>query len=208
MAPSPDPEAAAAARARAHALVAETMAEIIAFWGFKASTGRIWSLLFLSPEPLPADVIEARTGLSAGAVSMGLAELLQWGIVERAAPRPGTGENARKKLYTAETDVWGVVRRVIRERELRLVGRAVQRFTEAAAALEATREDPETAFMLGRIQGLLSLTSIGYRLVESFATSGMFTLDPIRGALHGLGLGSGSSNDPDHRAPGGRSDGQ
>ena len=179
---APSSESPAEARARAHALVAETMAEIIAFWGFKASTGRIWSQLYLSPEPLPADEIEARTGLSAGAVSMGLAELLQWGIVERAP-----SGNARKKLYTAVTDVWGVVRRVIRERELRLVGRAVERFTEAAALLRPHAADPETAFMLGRIGGLLTLATIGYRLVESFAASGLFTLDPIRDALRGEG---------------------
>jgi len=171
------------ARQRAVDLAAETMGELIAFWGFKASMGRIWTLLYLSPQPLPADEIAARTQLSTGAVSMALTELQQWGIAERAVQA-----GARKRHYKAETDVWGIVRRIIRQRELRLVGRSVARFTEAVEVLEerlaCDPDDAEAAFMLHRLQGLLSLSRIGYRLVESFAEFGMFTLDPIRGALN------------------------
>ncbi len=170
-------------RQRAIDLAAETMGELMAFWGFKASMGRIWTLLYLSSRPLPADVIAERTRLSTGAVSMALAELQQWGIAERAM-LPGE----RKRHYRAETDVWGIVRRIVRERELRLVGRSVQRFTEAVQILEQSLseypDDHEAAFMVRRLQGLLSLARIGYRLVESFAEVGLFTLDPIRGALN------------------------
>ncbi|MEZ4235432.1 MAG: MarR family transcriptional regulator [Myxococcota bacterium] len=169
-------------RQRAVDLAAETMGELIAFWGFKASMGRIWTLLYLSPDPLPADVIAERTQLSAGAVSMALAELQQWGIVDRAV-QPGD----RKRHFRAETDVWGIVRRVVRERELRLVGRSVQRFTEAVRLLEGSLsrhpDDAEAAFMLGRLRGLLGLAQIGYGLVEGFAEAGRFTLDPIRNVL-------------------------
>ncbi|MEO0601636.1 MAG: hypothetical protein AAF211_09375, partial [Myxococcota bacterium] len=86
------------------------------------------------------------------------------------------------------TDVWGIVRRIIRQRELRLVGRSVARFEEAVAVLEELLaddpDDAEASFMLRRLQGLLGLARIGYQLVESFAEFGMFTLDPIRGALN------------------------
>jgi DNA-binding transcriptional regulator GbsR (MarR family) len=169
-------------RQRAIDLAAETMAELIEFWGFKGSMGRIWTLLYLSPEPLPADVIAERTGLSAGAVSMAIADLLQWGIVDRA-----TAPSERKRFYEAETDVWAIVKRVVRERELRLVARAVQRFGQAVTVLEAALaehpDDPELTFMIGRLKGLLGLTRIGHDLVASFAERGLFTLDPIRGVL-------------------------
>ena len=170
------------ARQRAVDLAAETMGELMAFWGFKASMGRIWTLLYLSPEPLPADEIATRTQLSAGAVSMALAELQQWGIVDRAVQ---AGE--RKRHFKAETDVWGIVRRIVRARELRLVGRSVQRFAEAVDLLEenlrAHPDDAEAAFMVTRLRGLLGLARIGYRLVESFAEAGMFTLEPVKNAL-------------------------
>jgi HTH-type transcriptional regulator, glycine betaine synthesis regulator len=170
------------AKARAIGLAAETMGELISFWGFKASMGRIWTLLYLSPLPLPADEIAERTGLSGGAVSMALQDLKQWGIVARASA-PGK----RKRHYEAETDVWAIVRRIIRERELRLVGRAVERFTAAVREVEQAQlehpDDEELQFMLVRLQDLLKLTRIGYRLVEGFAEVGRFSLDPIRGAL-------------------------
>ena len=174
------------ARQRAVGLAADTMGEIVAFWGFKASMGRIWTLLYLSSDPLPADVIAKRTQLSAGAVSMALHDLLQWGIADRAMV-PG----ARKRHYRAETDVWAIVRRIIRQRELRLVGRAVERFSEAVRVLEDSLGnhpgDPSTQFMLQRLRGLLQLARIGYKLVEGFADVGTFTLDPIRGALSYFG---------------------
>jgi HTH-type transcriptional regulator, glycine betaine synthesis regulator len=176
------PNARDQARQEAVDLAAETMGELIAFWGFKASMGRIWTVLYLSPNPLTADAIAERTGLSAGAVSMGLADLKQWGVVDRATV-PGD----RKRHFRAETDVWGIVRRIFRERELRLVGRAMHRFEEASArirtALESNPDDEELRFILGRLQGLWSLASIGYRMVETFAEIGTMSLAPIRDAL-------------------------
>jgi DNA-binding transcriptional regulator GbsR (MarR family) len=179
MTSTPDP------RQRAIDLAGETMAEVIEFWGFKGSMGRIWTLLYLSRRPMSADEISDRTGLSTGAVSMALTEMLQWGIIERAAVPID-----RKKHYQAETDVWAMVRRIVQDRELRLVARAVQRFEAAVAVLEEALVenpgDPEILFMLERLNGLLALTRTGYSLVESFAAVGWFSLDPIRGALSRL----------------------
>lgn len=176
------PNARDQARQEAVDLAAETMGELIAFWGFKASMGRIWTVLYLAPDPLTADDIAQRTGLSSGAVSMGLADLKQWGVVDRAMV-PGD----RKRHFRAETDVWGIVRRIFRERELRLVGRAMQRFEKASArireAIADNPDDEELRFILGRLQGLGALASIGYRMVETFAEVGTMSLAPIRDAL-------------------------
>ena len=171
------------ARREAIALASETMGELIAFWGFKASMGRIWTLLYLSSAPLSADDIAELTRLSTGAVSMGLAELTQWGLVSRDVLTVD-----RRKHYQAETDIWAILRRIIRERELRLVGRAVDRFSRAVELLEqALRDDPgdaEVAFMLKRLRGLLDLARLGYSLVEKLAEFGQFSLLPIRDMLH------------------------
>ena len=166
-------------RQRAIEIAGATMGELVAFWGFKSSMGKIWTLLYLSTNPLDAEAIASRTGLSAGAVSMGLSDLQQWGIAERAVV-PG----ARKRHYQAETDVWGIVRRIFRERELRLIGRARERFAEAIALLDEIEEpDADDLHALKRLRGLLTLAGIGYALVEQFAKVGLFTLEPIRGAL-------------------------
>jgi DNA-binding transcriptional regulator GbsR (MarR family) len=168
-----------AKRDRAIDIAAATMADLMDFWGFKSSMGRIWTLLYLSRRPLPADEISTRTGLSSGAVSMGLAELQQWGIAEKAVV---SGE--RKRHYQAETDVWGIVRRIFRERELRLIDKAKRRFKEAADLLESIEDpDEDDLHALKRLRGLQKLATIGYSLVETFGKVGMFTLEPIRGAL-------------------------
>lgn len=170
------------ARKKAIALAADTMAELVDFWGFKSSMGRIWTVLYLSPDPLTADAIAEETRLSAGAVSMALAELMQWGLVSR-----DLHASDRKRHYRAETDVWAIVRRIIREREMRLVGRAVERFGLAVAVLEeAQRADPsdrDVSFMLERLRGLLELARMGHTLVETLAEVGQFSLLPIRGML-------------------------
>jgi len=171
---------------RAIDLAADTMSEIIAFWGFKGSTGRIWTLLYLSSRPLHADDIATKTHLSGGAVSMALSELLHWKLIRRASL-----PEQRKRHYEAATDIWAIVRRIIRERELRLVAHAIERFTEAVNLLEQAKQNPDATpdidFMLGRLRGLLKLSKTGYRLVETFADIGQFSLDPIRGLLSYLG---------------------
>ena len=166
-------------RQRAIQIAGATMADLVSFWGFKSSTGKIWTLLYLSTEPLPADEIAEQTGLSTGAVSMGLAELRRWGVADRAVI-----SGVRKRHYRAETDIWGVVRRIFRERELRLVGKARAHFQEAIDLLEAVEEPTEEDLhALERLRGLLGLANLGYSMIETFARVGMLSLEPIRGAL-------------------------
>lgn len=166
-------------RQRAIQIAGAMMGDLVAFWGFKNSTGKIWTLMYCSTGPLSADEIADRTGLSTGAVSMGLAELQRWGVADRAV-LPGV----RKRHYRAETDIWGVVRRIFRERELRLVAKARDRFQEAIELLESI-EDPteEDLHALARLRGLLGLATVGYSMIETFARVGTLTLDPIRGVL-------------------------
>ena len=67
------------------------------------------------------------------------------------------------------------------------MGRAVERFEEAKALLEAEAaahpDDASLPQVLERLQGLLVLARTGYQLIERFAEVGDFTLQPIRGTL-------------------------
>jgi DNA-binding transcriptional regulator GbsR (MarR family) len=169
-------------KSEAVALVAETMGELVEFWGFKSSMGKLWATLYLTESPLTADELALITGLSTGAVSMGLADLSQWDLVARV-PVPGE----RKRYYRAHTDVIDVIRRIFRERELRLVGRAIERFQHASDLLvKAAKDNPEDAeiqFASRRVRGLLALARTGYKLIETLAEMGSLTLKPIRNTL-------------------------
>lgn len=174
----------AAARDRAVALVAEAIGEIIGFWNFKPSMGRVWTVLYLSPDALDAEQIEVRTGLSAGMVSTSLNELLQWGVVRR---HPAPGE--RRRLFVAETDIWMLVARVFRERELRLVVRAVEQLEAALVILdrEGRGTDPKSVhqsrFLHTRVSKILELARTGQRLIDRFSRTGSANLRPLRDVL-------------------------
>jgi hypothetical protein len=155
----------------------------MAFWNFKPSMGRVWSVLYLSRESLSAEQIEEATGLSTGAVSMTIQELLQWGVVKKAL---ATGE--RRRRFEAETDIAGLVTRVFRERELRLVDQSIARLEEALGLLDAgVGANPgrliENRFLAGRVRSLLDLARAGRRILDGLVRAGAVDLSSIRGAL-------------------------
>ncbi len=186
--PTPAPNAAEA-HAQAIAVVAEAIGEVMRFWNFKPSMGRIWTVLYLSQEPLDAEEIERMSGLSAGNVSMTLHDLAQWGVVQRAASS-GTG-TAKRRMYEAETDIWKLVGRVFRDRELRLVDQTIVQLQAALSTLEEHGKSSSATdmmrgrFLVTRVERLLSLARIGRRIVSHLATTGNADLAPLREVLRG-----------------------
>ncbi len=181
-----DPGGPAAAQEQALALVADAIGEVMRFWNFKPSMGRIWTVLYLSPEPLDAEEIERLSGLSAGNVSMSLQELAHWGVVQRAAP----GNAApKRRVYEAETDIWKLVGRVFRDRELRLVDQTIAQLERALGVLNtrgmssSPTEMLRGRFLATRVDRLLRLARVGRRIVAQFASTGNADLTPLREVL-------------------------
>ncbi len=114
--------------------VAETVGRLMHFWGFKRPMGRLWTVLYLSPAPLTAPELAERLAMSAGGVSMALAELERWGAVRRTS-QAGT----RREFFEAEPDIWKMVRRVLQERELALVSEFRETLRAAESAVDSAR---------------------------------------------------------------------
>ena len=78
--------------------VAEAVGQLMEFWGFKRQMGRLWTVLFLSPDPLDVAALAERLQMSTSAVSLSLAEL-SWAVelgcvhLERAASRDESEED-------------------------------------------------------------------------------------------------------------------
>jgi len=106
--------------------VAEAIGRLMHFWGFKRPMGRAWAFLYLHPTPLTATDLAQGLKMSAGAVSMALAELEKWGAVHRSW-MPGD----RRDFFSAETDIWQLVQRVMRQRELLLIREFTQALEQA-----------------------------------------------------------------------------
>ncbi len=118
--------------------VADAIGRIMAFWGFRKNLGRIWALLYLSPDPLTAAELCEQLQLSTGSVSMALNELQRWGAVHK---RFVTGD--RRDHYEAEADIWGTVSRVMQQREVQQIALALDAFGTAEDALGKEVVDAE-----------------------------------------------------------------
>jgi DNA-binding transcriptional regulator GbsR (MarR family) len=181
----PDPLAAGtlgtmATREEERALVhevADAVGALMEFWGFKRVMGRLWSVLYLTGEPLSAAELCERLALSTGAVSMTLADLERWGVVRRSR-KPGD----RREYFEAETDVWKMVSRVLRERELSQIERALEVFDRARERLLRAippGEQARVSRMTERIAHLADLARVGRGLLTAMVQQHKVDLAPL-----------------------------
>ena len=83
-------------------------------WGINRTMAQIHALLLISPDPLTQDDIMEVLNISRGNTNMNIRELINWGLVERVLL---TGE--RKEYFSAEKDIWKVVKQIVKERKKR-----------------------------------------------------------------------------------------
>lgn len=83
-------------------------------WGINRTMAQIHALLLVSPDPLTQDDMMTELNISRGNTNMNIRELINWGLVERVI-LPGE----RKEYFTAEKDIWKVVKQIVKERKKR-----------------------------------------------------------------------------------------
>ncbi len=175
----------------AESLVTDTMGRLAEVWGLKRNLGKCWALLYLQGHPLTATEVQAMLGMSTGAVSMTLKELQRWGVIRRVH-RP----EERRKHYVAEVDVWRVVARVLRARELGELDGAVDNLERAVIELRTRLVDVEGESrnalerQLNRVEGLLDLLRIiasMFRVLVTTARLDATTLATFRLSSEELG---------------------
>jgi DNA-binding transcriptional regulator GbsR (MarR family) len=161
--------------------VSDVVGRLIEFWGFKRNMGRVWTVLYLSPDPLSADELCGALQLSSGAVSMTLSELARWGVVRKVWIQ---GE--RKDFYTAEVQLWRMISRVFNEREKSEVIAAIDAFEEALRTLDKMRKSaPDAAtraraeLQHERISQLLELAKLGRRLIDALVSTAKVDAEPL-----------------------------
>ncbi|HEX7699820.1 MAG TPA: MarR family transcriptional regulator [Kofleriaceae bacterium] len=140
--------------------VADAVGALIESWGFKRNMGRMWTVLYLDDHPLTAADLGERLGLSTGAVSMLLTELVQWGAIKKAWV---VGE--RREHYEPETSLWKMISRVFRERELNWIKSAADAFEEAKQEVRPGT-DARRKLIAERIASLTNLAQVGSNLLE------------------------------------------
>jgi DNA-binding transcriptional regulator GbsR (MarR family) len=161
-------------------MVTDLIGRLIEFWGFKRNMGRIWAILYLSPEPMSASALQDALKLSTGAVSMTLTELLRWGVVKKLWV-PGE----RRDYFAAEVQLWKMISRVMAERERGEISEAIEICEQALVSLEAqlasSRADERQRAELqrARIQALLDLARLGKRLLDALLATAKVDAEPL-----------------------------
>jgi DNA-binding transcriptional regulator GbsR (MarR family) len=173
--------------------VSDVIGRLIEFWGFKRNMGRVWAVLYLSPEPQSADELRQALKLSSGAVSMTLGELARWGVVRKVWIQ---GE--RKDYYAAEVQLWRMISRVYNEREKSEIVAAIDAFEQALASVERMHREGKDAatraraeLQRERIGQLLELAKLGKRLLDALISTAKLDAEPLVRFLLGGGRSAG-----------------
>lgn len=164
-----DPSAAIVARAQDR--VSDVLGDIAEFWGFTRTMGRIFGLVYMSPEPLDQSTVRTRLDISAGSASTTMTALLEWGVLHRDG-----------RLYVAETNFFKLITAVLRQREAARVEQGIEATRAVVDELRhADRGDPRVAFALQRAEHMLGFFEMGRSFLEAFVER-----SPIRAILNGL----------------------
>lgn len=150
----------------AELLSADAIGDVIEHWGFRKALGRVWTVLYLSPEPLASAEVSERLSMSSGAVSTTMTELQRWGVARRVW-RPGE----RKEFFEAETDFWKMISKVVSERERFLAESVKERLDRAADIAQGVPKSPRSKHVVERVKRLHSFASTAQAVLDSFIVS-------------------------------------
>ena len=120
-------------------------------WGINRTMAQIHALLLISPDPLTQDDIMEQLNISRGNTNMNIRELINWGLVERVLL---SGE--RKEYFTAEKDIWKVVKRIVKERKKRELEPMLQ-LLDKLEAVEGDKRDKNVKTFVDTVSGIKKL---------------------------------------------------
>jgi DNA-binding transcriptional regulator GbsR (MarR family) len=168
------------------AIVSDMVGRLIEFWGFKRNMGRVWAVLYLSPEPLTAQELRAVLRLSSGAVSMILNDLSRWGVVRKVWI-----QGDRRDHFAAEVQLWRMISRVLSEREKTEIVVFMEACEEAIRSLESkltaqdARDRSKAQLQLERIKALHELARLGKKLLDGLLSTAKLDAEPLTRFLLG-----------------------
>jgi DNA-binding transcriptional regulator GbsR (MarR family) len=123
-------------------------------WGVNRTVAQIHALLYLSPEPLPADEIAATLSVARSNVSTSLKELQSWNLVKVSHV---LGD--RRDHFVASTDTWDMLLTIMEQRKRREIEPTLTVLRQCALEMSEDRATPKE--VKARIENMLGfLTSL------------------------------------------------
>ena len=120
-------------------------------WGINRTMAQIHALLLISADPLTQDDIMEQLNISRGNTNMNIRELINWGLVERILL---SGE--RKEYFTAEKDIWKVVKLIVKERKKRELEPMLQ-LLDKLEEVEGDKRDRNVKTFVETVSGIKKL---------------------------------------------------
>jgi HTH-type transcriptional regulator, glycine betaine synthesis regulator len=154
-------------------------------WGINPTMGELFALLYITGTEWSADELRNWLHVSRGNVSMNLRELLAWGVV-RKLHRSGE----RRELYRAETEIWTLFRKILKERKRRELDPTL---IVLDLIHQLSESEPELRELKSRVEALRQL----FGLIDAMAIR-LLSLDPREMA----DLGDFLADDDTHRSSG------
>jgi DNA-binding transcriptional regulator GbsR (MarR family) len=120
-------------------------------WGINRTMAQIHALLLVHPDPLTQDDVMEELNISRGNANMNIRELINWGLVERVI-MPGE----RKEYFSAEKDIWKVVKQIVKERKKRELEPMLQ-LLDRLEAVEGDKRDREVKTFVDTVSSIKKL---------------------------------------------------
>ncbi len=135
--------------------LADAVGEFIRYWGFKRVHGQLWTYIYLSKKPLSGADLTRALKVSKALVSPALAELLDFKLIDCLET------DGRTKKYSANPDVFKVIKSILSSRERNLIKNAHHKFE----LLEMNAPKTDHELDSDRMRNLGSMiTSAGFAL--------------------------------------------
>jgi DNA-binding transcriptional regulator GbsR (MarR family) len=150
-------------------------------WGVNRTVAQIHALLYVAPDPLTADEIQATLRIARSNVSTSLRELQGWGII-RASRDLGD----RKDRFESIRDVWEMFRIIAEERKRREVDPTLAVLRDSVAELRRMPSEREPTRRLGDLLDLMETVEAAYQEMRTTSAAEIRTLLKLRGGLRRL----------------------
>lgn len=120
-------------------------------WGINRTMAQIHALLLISPDPLSQDDMMEALNISRGNVNMNVRDLISWGLAERVI-LPGE----RKEFFSAEKDIWKVIKQIVKERKKRELEPMLQ-LMDKLEQTEGDKRDRHVKALMDTVSGIKKL---------------------------------------------------
>lgn len=148
-------------------------------WGVNRTVAQIHALLYLAPEPLPADEIAETLGVARSNVSNSLRELQGWGLVTLTHV---LGD--RRDHFATEKDNWQTLMTIVEQRKRREIDPTLTMLRQCAIEAENDKEtDPEIKERIERMLIFVETMADWYEQVRRLPKPTLVTLMQMGGRV-------------------------